>query len=186
MKKGIIFVLLVVMLSGCRQNSGQMKQALEIRQKLLNCKGCQFQTVITADYGDKIYEFSLDCTVDEEGTLTFLVKEPETIAGITGTVSQKGGALTFDGKALAFETIADGYVTPVAAPWLLIKTLRSGYITATGNDGDNRRVTVDDSYAENDLTLDIWINSQNVPLRGEILWQGKRILTLDVRSFVYL
>lgn len=186
MRKGILFILLIVMLSGCRQNGGQMKEALEIRQRLLNSKGCQFETVITADYGDKIYTFSLDCTVDKEGTLTFAVKEPETIADITGTISKNGGALTFDGKALAFETIADGHVTPVTAPWLLIKTLRSGYITAAGDDGEQLRLTVDDSYAENDLTMDIWISSKNVPVRGEILWQGKRILTLDVKRFVYL
>lgn len=186
MKKGLIFLMFVILLSGCHKHNGQLEQALEMRQKLLSCNGCQFQTIITADYGDKIYTFTMDCTVDKEGGLAFKVAEPETIQGITGKVSKTGGTFTFDGKALAFETIADGYVTPVTAPWLLIQTLRSGYITSVAKDGENLHLMVDDSYENNDVTVDIWLNAEDMPIRGEILWKGKRILTLDVKSFVYL
>jgi len=36
-----------------------------------------------------------------------------TISGITGSLSQNGGKLTFDDKALAFDVMADGLVSPV-------------------------------------------------------------------------
>ena len=114
------------------------------------------------------------------------MRAPETIAGITGTVSAEGGKLTFDEESLAFELLADGQVTPVSAPWLLLKTLRGGYVTGCGMDGDYLRVSIDDSYEEDALHLDIWLDSASVPQRAEIVWQEKRILSLELEKFEIL
>jgi len=156
-----------------------------LRNKLLDSNGCSFRAVITADYGEKVYEFSMDCATDKEGNLTFLVTEPATIAGISGKISEKGGAVTFDDKVLAFQTIADGQVTPVTAPWLFMKTLRSGYIKGCTQDESNFLISIDDSYAENDLRLNITVE-KNLPASGEIFWKGRRVMTVLVDDFVYL
>ena len=87
---------------------------------------------------------------------------------------------------LAFPLMADGLVTPVSAPWLFIKTLRSGYITACGKDGDNIKIEIDDSYEENALRLEIIANSDNVPVFAEIIWKGQRVLSINVKNFVLL
>ena len=85
--------------------------------------------------------------------------------------------------ALSFPLLADGQVTPVSAPYLLIKTLRGGYVRSVGEDGDFLRVTVDDSYEENALQLDIWLDSENHPIRAEILYDGRRILSMNIADF---
>ena len=72
----------------------------------------------------------MDCKADSSGNLTFTVVKPETISGITGTLSGDGGNLTFDDTALHFELMAENQLSPVSAPWILIKTLRNGYITS--------------------------------------------------------
>lgn len=182
MKKGIWLTVLVIVLTGCFGTNEELDTAMQLRARLL-AGGCGFDTVVTADYGDKTYSFSMQCQTDTDGNLTFTVMEPESIAGITGTVSQDGGKLTFDDVALSFDTLADGLVTPVSAPWVLVNTLRGGYVTACGDDGGTVRVSIDDSYADDALHLDIWLGEDGMPERAEILWKERRILSLEVSNF---
>jgi len=182
LKRIFLVLWLVVLLTGCSASDDCMERALALRSKLLS-QGAEFDAVITADYSDKTYTFTVQCAVDVQGQLFFRVTEPETIAGITGTVSAKGGNLTFDDQALAFPTLADGQLTPVSAPWVLLHTLRGGYLTSAGLEGDVVRMAIDDSYGDNALHLDIWLNGDDLPARGEILWRGRRILTVAVSNF---
>ena len=186
MKRIAAILCLVLMLTGCSGAGAELDRAMTLRAKLLAAQGVSFDSVITADYGDKTYTFSASCKIDGQGNLSFTVQEPKSIAGITGTVSQTGGKLTFDDKALAFDVLADGLVSPVSGPWLLMKTLRSGYLTSCGVQGDYLRLAIDDSYADDALHLDIWLDGGDIPVRGEILWQGRRILSLEVKNFQIL
>ena len=42
---------------------------------------------------------------------------------------------------------------------------------------------MDDSYRDDALHLDIWINEENMPVKAEILYSGRKILSLEVASF---
>lgn len=160
-----------------------MERGLALRSTLLAAKGCSFEAEITADYGDSIHVFSVSCSADSQGNLTFTVTKPETIAGISGTVSESGGKLTFDETALQFPMLADDQVTPVTAPWLFLKTLRSGYITSVCNEDALLRLTINDSYEADALQVDIWVNENDQPIRSEILYDGRKILSLNVINF---
>ena len=181
---GILFILLL-MLTGCSETQNRIDRAVELRSRLLR-SSCSFTAEVTADYGDKVYKFTIACSGDAQGNLTFEVAEPESIAGITGTITGEGGFLTFDDAALQFDLLADDQVTPVSAPWILLKTLRGGYLTAAGDDGDLLRVTIDDSYEDDALQLDIWLDGENNPVRADILYDGRRILSLNVSDFQIL
>ena len=93
MKRIIGIFLIIVWLTGCGKGTAPMEQALHLRGSLQG-KSCHFEAVVTADYGDAWYTFRLHCAFDGTGAMTFTVLEPETISGITGTVSAMGGALT--------------------------------------------------------------------------------------------
>lgn len=183
MKRIAAIFLCLLFLTGCRSGEAHIGKAMDLRQKLLGAQGCEFDCVITADYTDVIYQFALHCIFDEKGNLTFQVTQPQTISGITGTIDNEGGKLTFDDHALMFQMMADGYLSPVSAPWVFMKTLRSGYIHACGEDGEGMRMILHDSYEEDALQIDVWTDSRENPIRGEILWQGRRILSLDVSNF---
>ena len=185
MKRLVCALVLLLMLTGCAGENVELDRTMALRAKLLAGNGCSFDAVITADYGDKTYTFETECLANELG-ISFTVKSPDTIAGITGTVSAEGGKLTFDQEALAFELLADGQVTPVSAPWLLVKTLRGGYVTSCGMDGELLRVSIDDSYEEDALHVDIWLDGSDNPQRAEITWQEKRILSLQLEDFKIL
>lgn len=182
MKKCFALLFLLVLLTGCSAQNRELETGLQLRTRLLNAASCTFQTDITADYGDKQQRFSLQCEADSAGTIRFSVLKPDSIAGIEGLVDGVDGQLTFADTALFFPLLADDQVTPVSAPWLLMKTLRSGCITSAGSSGSQSLLSIDDSYADNALHLDIWLDS-GLPVRSEILYRNRKILSLDVKDF---
>lgn len=183
MKRVLIVAVILLTLCGCSGTGAEMNRALLLRENLLKSAECTFTATIAADYGDKVYTFTMDCKADSAGTVTFTVIEPETISGICGTLSESEGKLTFDDQALLFETLADGQISPVSTPWLFIHTLRSGYLKSCGKDGQGIRIQIDDSYEEDALQLDIWTDERDLPVRTEIFWQGRRIVSMDVENF---
>ena len=177
-----LILVLSALLAGC-QSDQYIDRAMALRKKLLAGNGCSFTTVISADYGDKIFQFTMDCTADSDGKISFVVTKPETIAGISGQISGEEGKLLFDEQVLSFDLLTDGLVTPVSAPWLLLRTLRGGYIEAGGKDNDLYLFQIDDSYEENPLRLDVWLNEDGLPVNADIIWDGRRVVSLSVDNF---
>lgn len=178
-------ILTFLLLSGCKGPEAELNRAMALRAKLL-ASSVSFDADITADYGDVVHNFSVYCEGDSQGNLGFRVTAPETIADITGRIDGGEGKLTFPDTAIAFPLLTEDQLTPVSAPWIFYQTLRSGYLTAAGMEDDLLRLTIDDSYEEDALTVDIWLNASDMPIRAEILYDGRRILTLDIENFQIL
>ena len=181
-----LLLMIIVFFSGCSTHTSEIDRAMALREQLLKSNGCTFDAVITADYGDKTHTFSMRCETDATGTLSFKVTDPESISGICGSISEKGGQLSFEDTVLAFELLADGQLSPVSAPWIFLRTLRSGYLNACGKDGEGLQIVIDDSYADEALCLSVWTDENDLPIRAEIFWQERRILSVDVRAFAYM
>ncbi len=185
MKRFAAVFLILLTLCGCKNNSA-IDKAVQMRESILQAKGCKFESQITADYGDKLYTFTMNCEADATGRVNFSVIEPESISGISGHITAEGGNLTFDDEVLAFEMIADGQVTPVSAPWLFIRTLRSGYIKGCATTDEGMHIQIDDSYKEDAMHVDIYTDKNETPIRAEFLWRGKRILSMDIEKFAFV
>lgn len=179
------FLCVICVLTGCGSRNS-MKRSIDLRSDILAANGCSFQCKITADYGERIYVFGMDCQTDKDGNLTFTVNEPTTISGICGKITQEEGALTFDDRVLAFETIADDCLTPVSAPWVYIEAIRSGYINSCVETDSGYCIEIDDTYKGSSLRLQIYTDSDSAPTGGEIFWNNRRILTLQVDNFKIL
>ena len=177
--------MLMVLATGCSSENRELHQAVAFRQELLSAEGCSFSASVTADYGDSIQVFSMDCQGDQAGKLTFEITEPESIASIRGEITAAGGNILFEDRALFFPLLTDDLLTPAIAPWIFLKTLRSGYITSVGMDGELLHLSVDDSYADDALNLDIWLEEDG-PVQADILQDGKRFLSLEIEDFAFL
>ena len=173
----------MMMLCGCTGKRDELDRAMKLRASLLGCLGCSFDVTITADYGDELYEFAMSCTSGGRGDLEFTVTQPESIAGITGKITSGEGNLTFDDTILQFPLLADDQVTPVSGPWILMKTLLGGYLTAANEEEDLLHLTINDSYEEDALQMEIWLNAEDIPICGEIYYDGRRIVTMTVENF---
>ena len=180
---GILFVTLL--LCGCSNQDNALDKALSLRNRIVDGSSCCFSATVSADYGDKLYVYSAKCTAERNGDLTFEVISPLTIAGITGKISGNGGTIYFDDVVLAFPTIADDLISPVSAPWLFMKTLRSGYLKDCTRTKDGFAVSIDDSYDENAFQVIINTNG-DTPISAEIFWNNRRILTISIEDFAIL
>lgn len=185
MKFACILLPLLVVLTGCFSENSELNQALEFRDALLSANGCSFCAEVTADYGDSLHCFKMNCQADSSGTLSFEVIQPESIAGIKGTISDSGGEINFEDQALYFPLLTDDLLTPASAPWIFLRTLRSGYITSACSEEKYLHLTIDDSYADDALTLDIWI-SEEEPVQADIFHDGRRILSISIENFEFL
>lgn len=181
MKKWAIFLLILICLSGCA-GSNEIERGMALRSMLLRSSG-SFEANIHADYGEKSHDFSVDCEFDELGSLSFTVTEPTSIAGIAGKMEKGTGKLTFDDNVLYFDLLTDEQLNPVSTPWIFLNTLRSGYLTAAGEEEDLLRLSIDDSYEEDALHLDIWLDENNTPVNAEVVYDGRRILSMSVENF---
>lgn len=159
---------------------------MAFRDRLLDAGGCGFVAQITADYGTEVDDFRMEVNSDADGNVAFEVIEPEPISGITGTVTRSGGALTFDDKILGFPMLAEGRLAPISAPWVLLKALRSGYISSVGKEGEQWRLTVLDSYEEDALVIDVWFENDWRPIHSEILFKGEKILTMALSDLRFV
>ena len=171
--------------TGCSSENREMDKAVAFRERLLSAEGCSFSAAVTADYGDTLQEFSMDCKADQTGKLTFEITEPRSIASIRGQITAAGGNILFEDQALYFPMLTDDLLTPASAPWIFLKTLRSGYITSAGMDGQLLHLSIDDSYEDDALNLDIWLDGDRL-VRADILQEGKRFLLLEIENFVIL
>jgi hypothetical protein len=183
--KILAVILALLILGGCKGSEAELNRAMALRAQLL-ASSVSFDAKITADYGSEVHTFSVYCEGDSQGNLGFRVTAPETIADITGRIGAGEGKLTFGDTALAFPLLAEEQLSPVSAPWVFYQTLRGGYLTSAGMEGQLLRLTIDDSYEEDAMTVDIWLNESDVPIRAEILYDGRRILTLDIENFQIL
>ena len=183
MKPAAALLLFVCLMAGCQAENDPLDQAIDLRKRVLEAQGCTFLASVTADYEDAIYTFQLDCKVDSTGKLQFTVTEPETINGVTGSISESKAALTFDDKILAFPMLADGELSPVSAPWIFINTLRSGYLSACGSVETGYCIYIDDSFEEDPLHLQIYTGPDMVPLQADIIYHDLRILTVTIKNF---
>ena len=137
--KILAVVLAVLLLCGCGGREAELDRAMDLRAKLV-AASVSFDAEITADYGDQIHTFSVYCEGDSRGNLGFRITAPDTIADITGRIEAGEGKLTFKDMVLAFPLLADEQLSPVSAPWVFYQTLRGGYLTAAGMDGELLRV----------------------------------------------
>lgn len=184
MKRVVAFLLLSVVLVGCCKDAAEIERGMALRSKLLQAESCSFIVNITADYGDRLHTFTVECQGNQDGDITFSVMQPETIDGISGTITEEHGALTFDDKVLYFDKMADDQISPVTAPWIFLRTLRCGNITSTCVEDGFLRMSMDDRYDEEALHLDIWMDQQDCPVRAEIVYDGYCILSLEVDNFL--
>lgn len=181
-KKLLVCVMLLLTAVGCGARAEPAQEALDLRTALLEHGGCRFRAVIGADFGERVYSFTVDCCYSTEGTAKLTVLRPEELSGIAATVAADGVTVEFDGAALDFGPMAKGHISPIRACQVLGRSWTGGYIDSGGADGELERVTYLDGYGEAALTVDTWLDD-GLPVYGEIAYENTRCLTVQLTDF---
>ena len=111
------------------------------------------------------------------------VTAPETLEGITAHVTGDGGKITYEGMSAEFGLLANGNVSPAAAPAITAACWQREYISAAGQEDDGLyRVTYEKDYDEKRLIVDTWFKN-DLPIYAEVCYNNQRILKLTITDF---
>ena len=191
MRKRLLCVLMMtLLLAGCGQTGGNEAEelALTIRGEYLALDACSAQTAVTADYGQRVYEYELAVSVDGEETVLTL-SAPETVAGLTARLAGPDSFLECDGLSVETGPLDGDGLTPVSAVPALLEAARSGYITACAleEDGALLRVDCGDPAGSPGTGTEyaLWFDAATHALtRGEISADGFRVILCEFSDFM--
>ena len=184
MYKLIALLVSILMLGGCSAQK-ELEPLYQLRRCLEQGSECAFDVHIISQSDMHIHRFKLSCVTTKD-VLRFEVLEPESIRGICGSVSNGGGAVEFDDTLLSFPLLADGEISPVIAPWLLMGCLKDGLVRYAGKTDGGYSVAFHYSFRGEELRVEALLTENGTPQSCELFWSGKRILQLEVSSFRYL
>ena len=178
----VLMMCLCLLLGGCGGRSQGVSPAIAFRASLVQAGGCSFRAELTADYGDYVVPFTLDCETEVNGPTHFTVAAPETLAGITAAVDETGGTVTYDGLMMDFGLLANGRLAPAAGPAVVAYCWSSAYLAAGGEEDGRFRATYEKDYEEKMLKVDTWFEN-GIPIYAEVCYNGQRILNLTISEF---
>lgn len=124
-------LMMTLLLSGCKAGGGGEENpenlAALIRGEYLNLTAWTATVSVTADYGQRVYDFVLDVSWEKDGETVLTVVEPELIAGITARLKEDGAYLEYDGASCP-PALSPGRDDPLEAVPFLMGQLTSGYM----------------------------------------------------------
>lgn len=190
MRKCLVCVLMTtLLLAGCGKAgvSEAEELALAIRGEYLAMDGCAARAAITADYGQRVYQYELAVAVSGEETALTL-SAPETVAGLTARMTGEENLLEFDGVCVETGPLDENGLTPVSAVPALLEAAKSGYITACAleEDGAVLRVDCGDPAGSPGTGTEtaLWFDAATHALtRGEISSDGFRVILCEFSDF---
>ena len=184
----ILALLLALSACGGGAEGSQAEQlALELRGAYLALEGCTASIEVTADYGQRVYQFEMDAQVQGEDAVLTLTA-PETVAGLTARWAGEAGTLEYDGVAVETGSLDPEGLDPVSAFPVLLEAARSGYLTACALEEDGAVLRVDcgdpagtpGQGTETTLWFDCGTHAR---LRGEIRVDGFRVIGCTCLEF---
>ena len=190
MRKRLICVLMTtLLLAGCGQAgvSEAEELALTIRGEYLAADSCTARVAVTADYGQRVYQYEMAIAVNGDETLLTL-SAPETVAGLTARLTGEEHLLEFDDVSVETGPLDETGLTPVSALPALLEAARSGYITACALEEEETVLRVDcgDPAGKPGMGVEtvLWFDAAtHVLTRGEVSVDGFRVILCEFVEF---
>lgn len=190
MKKQLLFLpMMLLLLTGCgggqEGKTGAEALAVAIRGEYMAMTAYSLQAKVNADYGQRVYDFTLSVTSDGEET-TVVIQEPEMLAGVTARMDGDEGTLEYEDLSLETGFLDGESLSPVSALPTLVEAARTQYIDrCTLADGVLEVHCADpeeDAGTGREVTL--WFDAQTHALTGgEISQDGRRVITCEITEF---
>lgn len=190
MKKRLLFLpMMLLLLTGCgggqEGKTGAEALAVAIRGEYMAMTAYSLQAKVNADYGQRVYDFTLSVTSDGEET-TVVIREPEMLAGVTARMDGDEGTLEYEDLSLETGFLDGESLSPVSALPTLVEAARTQYIDrCTLADGVLEVHCADpeeDAGTGREVTL--WFDAQTHALTGgEISQDGRRVIACKITEF---
>ena len=179
----------LLLLSSCfsgREEQKLLDLALSVQREYLTMDRFSAQADLTADYGQRIYQYTLDVSGTQEETV-LTVLQPDLLSGITARVKDGESFLEYEDLCLETGPLTEDGLSPMSAIPQLLEQLKRGYLIAWSTDETGvLRITCGDpdSSADQGVVYDLWLDRENhTLLRGEISVDGRRCIQCTFSVF---
>lgn len=188
-------MMTLVLLTGCSgrgQGNGRSAEelALSIRTEYLAMTACNAAVDITADYGQRVYEYSMDISWKKDGETRLTITAPQNIAGITARIRDGNTCLEYDGASLETGALSGVGLSPIEVVPATLNYILSGYIgTCDFETVDDRELLwfcCRDPEADPGVGTEasFWFDPEtHVLTRAEILSDGYCVVRCVFREF---
>lgn len=183
--------MIALLLSACHGGPAGISEAeelaLSIRGEYLAKPSCLCQAAVTADYGQRVYQYQMEAASTAEETVLTL-SAPETAAGLTARLKAGESALEYDGLFVETGPLSEDGLTPISAVPALLDAARSGYIRACALEEDGSLLRVDCGDPEGTPGVGteyaLWFDTSSHSLtRGEVSVDGFRVILCEFSAF---
>lgn len=182
----LMITLSCMIFSSCRGAGGKRQDlALQIRAGFLQAEKLALTAFITADYGDRVYDFTFSYSGNaDEGEIE--ITSPESIAGVKAKVSVSGGTLEYDGAVLDTGAVTQDGLSPAEAIPVLISQWQTGYISGCNFEklGDSEMLAVTTDITETVHQRSWFDVKTRLPVRSELTDGGKTVITCEFENIV--
>lgn len=179
----------LLLLTGCAGTGDSPKTQMQSAQAVYrSISGCTGQAEITADYGQRVYGYTADLTVQgDSGVMT--VTQPENIAGTVLTWSGEEGGLEYDQTELDTGPLSDTGLSPADAMPAILKACQGGAITDccmdTLAEQDVLYATLD-TDGDGGTQIACWFRPEDFGLlRAEVSQDGVTVITMVFSEFSF-
>lgn len=184
-------MILCLALSACGGGAtGAEQLALEIRGEYLAMAGCTSALTVTADYGQRVYEYGMDLAYRREGESVLTLTGPESVAGVTARLEDGGGSLEYDGVRVETGPLDETGLSPMEGPAVMLDCALRGFLAECvleeGEDARTLRVICRDPErpAGQGRECSLWFDpDSHALLRGELSRDGYTVIRCVFSDF---
>ena len=175
---------LMLTLTACGRSKAD-KAALALREQLLTVEQLSGTACLTADYGLRIYEYTIDFDYRRDGEMELCITAPENLAGIGVYLCAGSAALRYDGMVVSTGPLTAGGLSPLEAIPSLLQAAAEGYMAESAFETLDGAQVLRISYRSPETQAGVgdeaalWFDLQTgLPLQGEILSDGYRVIAV--------
>lgn len=186
-----LLLALMLLLSGCGRGDKNAERLAEARTRALGA-ACAMEASVTADYGDRVYDFTLRLEESAPGEGVVSVLAPETLAGVTVSYTAGCGTLRYDDLTLDTGELTKSGLSPMEALPALLQSWRSGAVTSIGREklGETETLFLRcDASGNGEETVGhlLWLEEESGrPVQMEIVADGRTAFYCTVDSFDFI
>ncbi|MCI5498279.1 MAG: hypothetical protein MR419_01910 [Clostridiales bacterium] len=187
----MILLLLAAALCGCTGADDENQLALQLRSDFLAMDGCNGAMEVTADYGQRVYTYTVEFSGTKKDGITLVITEPEEVAGITARIASGKTYLEFDGVQLETGPLNEDGLSPLDALPAFLTAIKTGYMAETGSEllgeAETLRICCRDPKqgVGQGLETVLWFDkAQKTLLRGELRSDGATLVRCEFSAFI--
>ncbi|MDR3207888.1 MAG: hypothetical protein LBT60_06095 [Oscillospiraceae bacterium] len=148
------------------------------------------QATLSADFGDRVIEFTLRYDFVRDGVSTVEILAPEEVRGIKATIEAGRTELIYDGLILETGSLPGTGLTPADALPAMFRAWGSGYAASTGRetlDGEAcLHVVYKSTVGGVEIEQNAWFAADTFkPLKAETMAGGRRVIACVFDTFTF-